>query len=47
MAVVRGQILPRDFLQIPGKYYLSLTLAKFRQNRKFKNILPFKNLVNF
>ena len=27
--VVRAEILPRDFLQTLGNYYLSLTIAKF------------------
>ena len=28
--VVRAEILPRDFIQTLGNYYLSLTIAKFK-----------------
>ena len=31
----RVEILPRDFLQALGKYYLSLTIAKIQRLKKF------------
>ena len=31
--VVRAEILPRDFLQTLGNYYLSLTEAKFHRQK--------------
>ena len=33
--VVRADILPRDFLQALGNYYLSLTMAKIGRLKKF------------
>ena len=33
--VVRAEILPRDFLQTLGNYYLSLTEAKFKVLKNF------------
>ena len=33
--VVRAEILPRDFLQTPGNYYLSLTITKIQRLKKF------------
>ena len=42
--VVRAEILPRDFLQTPGNYHLSLTIAKIQ---RIKKISPLKNLVKF
>ena len=33
--VVRAEILPRDFLQTLGNYYLSLTKAKFKVKKNF------------
>ena len=39
--VVRAEILPRDFLQTLGNYYLSLTIAKIHRlkNKKFRQFL--------
>ena len=34
--VVRAEILPRDFCQTLGKYYLPLTIAKFKVLKNFK-----------
>ena len=33
--VVRAEILPRDFLETLGNYYLSLTVAKFKVLKNF------------
>ena len=33
--VVRAEILPRDFRQTLGKYYLPLTIAKFKVLKNF------------
>ena len=33
--VARAEVLPRDFLQALGKYYLSLTIAKIQRLKKF------------
>ena len=41
--VLRAEILPRDFRQTLGKYYLPLTIAKF----KVLKISPLKHFVNF
>ena len=32
--VLREEILPRDFLQTPGNYYLRLTIAKIPSSKK-------------
>ena len=42
--VVRAEILPRDFLQTPGNYYLSLTITKIQRlksspSKKFRQFL--------
>ena len=52
--VVRAEILPRDFLQTPGNYYLSLTVAKIQRLKKFhrQKIWPIfkgfdREIINF
>ena len=35
MVVVRAEILPRDFLQTLGNYYLSLTIDKIQKLKNF------------
>ena len=35
MVAVRAEILPRDFLQTLGNYYLSLTVAKIQRLKNF------------
>ena len=41
--VVCAEILPRDFLETLGNYYLSITVAKF----KVIKISPLKKFINF
>ena len=52
--VVRAEILPRDFLQTLGNYYLSLTMAKFKVYTNFtvKKLRQFlkgfdREIINF
>ena len=41
--VVSAEILPRDFFQTSGNYYLLLTVAKIQRLQNF----AVKNFVNF
>ena len=44
--VVRAEILPRDFLQTPGNYYLPLA-TYYCQNSKIERISQLKKIGQF
>ena len=41
-----AEVLPRDFLQTPGNYYLSLTSAKIQRSQKF-TVKTFGKFIGF